>query len=301
MAKRPADRIRTCTAAVALCRRGDRPVAAQRALPTTPARRRKPHRISTVRSSNYTTAVRKKPDDRTAQLALERARLRASQEHYLPRPPASGRRALRRGTRRVPARLGAQSCRPPTSTPPFAKRGRSSEPGSPSRGKARPNCRLSSTRSRDLAPPGLELPEEPSCPTRWCSAMRAACMVFRAIGALGRTSASSSIPAFRDAPITVDLRNISLADALDVGHGEHPHLLPRHRAAHDHDRARHAGQAARVRRGGRPHVLPEQRRHQGSRSTCCASWSTSGRSLRSPRPTRSRSRTRRNASPPPRA
>ena len=72
-------------------------------------------------------------------------------------------------------------------------------------------------------------------------------------------------------------------------------------AEDDHHHPRYAGQAPRVRRRGRPHVLSEQRRSQGSRSTCCASCSTRGDLADRPRPTRSRSRTRRSASPRPRA
>ena len=41
------------------------------------------------------------------------------------------------------------------------------------------------------------------------------------------------------------------------------HVLPRHRAEDGRRHSRHAGQAARVRGRGRPHVLPEQRRSQG--------------------------------------
>ena len=81
MAKRPADRIRTCTAAVALAAAvmagGCATSSAYHAGQTAEAAQDFDRAVV-----NYTTAVRKKPDDRTAQLALERARLRASQEHY---------------------------------------------------------------------------------------------------------------------------------------------------------------------------------------------------------------------------
>ena len=48
------------------------------------------------------------PDDDNARLALERAKLRASQQHAF-RGRTLARRALRRGARRVSGRFGAES------------------------------------------------------------------------------------------------------------------------------------------------------------------------------------------------
>ena len=56
----------------------------------------------------YTKAVRANPDDNEARIALDRARLRASQEHYFRGRPLAGAERLRRGARRVPARLRAE-------------------------------------------------------------------------------------------------------------------------------------------------------------------------------------------------
>ena len=50
-----------------------------------------------------------------------------------------------------------------------------------------------------------------------------------------------------------------------LGLRRHPQFLPHHRAAHAGDRARHAGQAPRVRGGGRPHLLPVECRPEGDR------------------------------------
>ena len=38
-------------------------------------------------------------------------------------------------------------------------------------------------------------------------------------------------PTFREAPVTVDLRNATLEDALEHGGRRDAHVLPRHRAA----------------------------------------------------------------------
>ena len=79
----------------------------------------------------------------------------------------------------------------------------------------------------------------------------------------------------------------------------HAQLLARHRAAHGHHRPRHRRQAARVRGGDRPHVLPEQRRPQGNDRHAAHRRRRAPHLRRSPRPTRSRSRTRPSGSPPP--
>ena len=49
----------------------------------------------------------------------------------------------------------------------------------------------------------------------------------------------------------------------DLDNVEHAYVLQGHGTADDHHRSRHAGQAARVRRRNRSHLLPEQRRSQG--------------------------------------
>ena len=71
-------------------------------------------------------------------------------------------------------------------------------------------------------------------------------------------------PTFREAPVTVDLRNATLDDALSAVAGATRTFFrvtaPRTVARH----SRHAGQAPRVRGRGRPDVLPEQRRPQGN-------------------------------------
>ncbi len=48
-----------------------------------------------------------------------------------------------------------------------------------------------------------------------------------------------------------------------LDHREHAHVLQSHGAAHDHRRPGYAGQASRIRRRSRAHVLSEQRRSQG--------------------------------------
>ena len=189
--------------------------------------------------------------------------IRASQEHYF-----RGRRLAAVGTPRgrpgrVPARVRAE--------PGVRRRRRGAARHAPeaphqARGVARRQDGAAGAH-RALARPRAagSGPARPasSCPTRWCSATRAAgwCS-WRSAGS--RASTSSSIRRFRDAPISIDLRNASLEDALTSVTAS-THTFYRVTAPeHHHDRPRHPCEAPRIRGVGRPDVLPEQRRHQGS-------------------------------------
>jgi general secretion pathway protein D len=68
-------------------------------------------------------------------------------------------------------------------------------------------------RSRNLAPPGLDLPTGVKLPESLMFSNASSRMVFMAVGRFAGLSVVFD-PAFRDAPMTVDLRNNSLEDAL---------------------------------------------------------------------------------------
>ena len=93
------------------------------------------------------------------------------------------------------------------------------------------------------------------------SARRAAATSSRAIGKCANISIVFD-PTFRDQPITIDLRKVKLADALTSVAGATRNFWKANGQRTVDHRPRHAGQAARVRRRSRPHVLPEQRRSQ---------------------------------------
>jgi general secretion pathway protein D len=160
----------------------------------------------------YTKAVRAHPDDRTARLALDRARLRASQEHYF-----RGRRfaAAQRHEDALVEFQVASELTPASSEIETALR--------ETRLKLRARLAVSLDgktelqslveRSRTLAPPGLDLPTGIKLPDSLIFSNASSRMVFMAIGRFAGLSVVFD-PAFRDAPITVDLRNNSLEDAL---------------------------------------------------------------------------------------
>jgi general secretion pathway protein D len=160
----------------------------------------------------YTKAVRAKPGDRTAQLALERARLRASQEHYF-----RGRRL--QGTEHLEEALSefqlAAELNPSAADIDEALR--------ETRQKLRTRLAVSREgktelqalveRSRDLAPAGFDLPEGAKLPDSLVFSNAGSGTVFRAIGRWTDLNVVFDT-AFRDTPISVDLRNASLQDAL---------------------------------------------------------------------------------------
>ena len=160
----------------------------------------------------YTKAVRDKPDDRNAHLALDRARLRAAQEHFFrgrrlaateryedalielqvasELNPTSGEvdAALREVRVKVRARLAASR-----------------------EGKTELQSLIERTRA--LAPPGLDLPTDVKLPDSLLFTSASSRMVFMALARFANLSVVFD-PAFRDQPITVDLRKNSLEDAL---------------------------------------------------------------------------------------
>jgi general secretion pathway protein D len=162
--------------------------------------------------AEYTNAVRARPDDRNAQLALDRARLRASQEHFF-----RGRRL--QATEHFEEALSefqlAAELNPAAADVDAAVRD--------TRQKLRARLAVSHEgktelqalieRSRDLAPAGLELPDGAKLPESLVFSNAQSGTVFKALGRFTDVNVIFD-PGFRDAPISVDLRNISLKDAL---------------------------------------------------------------------------------------
>ena len=160
----------------------------------------------------YTKAVRQRPGDATTRLALERARLRAAQEHF-----SRGRRlaAAERYEEAVVEFQLASELNPTDAQAAAALKD--------SRQKLR--TRLAVTRggrtelqalidrTRDLPPEGLELPAGLKLPDSLTFSNASSRMVFTAIGRI--TGLNVIFDAgFREQPISLDLRNTSLENAL---------------------------------------------------------------------------------------
>ena len=160
----------------------------------------------------YTKAVRENPDDSTARQALNRARVRASQEHFFRgrRLAASDRyeealmelqlaSQLNPGNGDVDALL--RDTRQKLRTRIAVTRGSQTE--------------LESLveRSRELPPPGLDLPEGTKLPDSLAFSQAGSRAVFTALARFAGLNIVFD-PAFREESVTIDLRNTSLEEAL---------------------------------------------------------------------------------------
>ena len=160
----------------------------------------------------YTKAVREQPDDAGARAALNRARVRASQEHFF-----RGRRlaAEERYEQAVIEFQLAAELNPSDGDVDVALR--------ETRQKLRTKIAVSRNgktelqalveRSRDMPLPGLDLPEAAKLPDAMIFSSASSRMVFTALARFAQVSIVFD-PAFRDQTISVDLRNVTLAEAL---------------------------------------------------------------------------------------
>jgi general secretion pathway protein D len=161
----------------------------------------------------YAKAVRANPDDRTMRLALDRAKIRASQDHYF-----RGRRlaaAERHEDALVELQLAAElnpAAADVDSALREARRKLRTKLAVSREGKTELQALIE--RSQDLAAPGLDLPAGLKLPDSLVFSNASSRMVFMALGRLAGVSLVFD-PAFRDAPISLDLRNLSLEEALE--------------------------------------------------------------------------------------
>ena len=160
----------------------------------------------------YTKALRARPDDTAARAALERVRLRAAQEHF-----NRGRR-LAATERHEEALVEFQIATELNPTDPQVETALRE-----ARQKLRTKLAVSRDgktelqtlvqRARELPPPGLDLPAGVKLPDTLTFSNASSRMVFTAIGRIaGLNMVFDS--AFREAPISLDLRNTTLPDAL---------------------------------------------------------------------------------------
>src|SRR5687768_8412209 len=160
----------------------------------------------------YTKALRTRPDDTAARAALERVRLRAAQEHF-----NRGRRltATERHEEALVELQIASELNPTDAQVNAAVR--------EARQKLRTKLAVSRDgrtelqtlvqRARELPPPGLDLPAGVKLPDSLTFSNASSRMVFTAIGRISGLNVVFD-SGFREAPISLDLRNTTLPDAL---------------------------------------------------------------------------------------
>jgi general secretion pathway protein D len=160
----------------------------------------------------YTAALRANPDDMDARTGLTRAKIRAAQEHYF-----RGRRfagADRPEEALVEFQLASELNPTDVQVDQALRetRQRVRAKVAVSRG-GKTDLEALIERSRDLAPPGLDLPADAKLPDSLVFSNASSRAVFRSIAQFAGLSVVFD-SAFRDEPISIDLRNMSLESAL---------------------------------------------------------------------------------------
>jgi general secretion pathway protein D len=162
----------------------------------------------------YTKALRQNPDNADARLSLDRAKLRASQDHF-----SRGRRfaALGKLDQALIEYEVASELNPTNADVDEELRS--------TRNKLRAKVAVAREgktelqtiieRARDLPPPGLDIPQGVKMPTTLTFRDASSRDVFTAIARLANISLIFD-SAFRETPVTVDLRNATLDDALST-------------------------------------------------------------------------------------
>jgi general secretion pathway protein D len=164
--------------------------------------------------AEYTQALRLAPDNTDARLGLERARLRAAQDHFV-----KGRRLAALGKfEEALVEYGLAAELNPSSAD-IDQELRSTRNSLRARvavsteGKTALQTLID--RSRNLAPPGLDLPQDVKMPASLTFRDASSRDVFTSIARFANIGIVFD-STFRDMPITVDLRNASLEDALNT-------------------------------------------------------------------------------------
>ncbi len=165
----------------------------------------------------YTQALRAKPDDNDAHVSLDRAKLRASQDHF-----NKGRRLEAVGKydqALVELELAAELNPSAGDVDEELRSTRNKlrlKIAVPREGKTELETIIE--RTRDLPPPGMDLPQGVKMPASLIFRDASSRDVFTAITRLANISVIFD-SSFREAPVTVDLRNASLDDALTTVSG----------------------------------------------------------------------------------
>jgi general secretion pathway protein D len=160
----------------------------------------------------YTKAVRLKPDDATARLSLDRAKVRASSDHF-----NRGRRlsAVGKFDEALVEYQLASELNPTSSEVDEAMRATRNQLRAKvavaREGKTELEALIE--RARDLPPPGLDLPADIKMPESLTFRTASSRDVFLSIAKFAQISIGFD-PTFRESPITIDLRNTSLDNAL---------------------------------------------------------------------------------------
>jgi len=165
----------------------------------------------------YSKALRLKPEDGNTRAALERAKLRASQDHFTRarRLAATGKLDQALVEYQIAAELNPSNGDLDREL--LATRNKLRAKVAVAR-EGKTELQTLMDRTRELPPPGMDLPTGVKMPASLTFRDAASRDVFTAISRLANISVIFD-STFRDTPVTVDLRNASLDDALTTVSG----------------------------------------------------------------------------------
>ena len=161
----------------------------------------------------YTRALQEDPNNGAARAGLERSRLRAALEHF-----ARGRRFYDSGRLNealVELQLAAElNPTDPNVTNLLSLVTKEIETKAAVAREGKTALEALIERSRTMQPPGLELPSDVRLPTALTFRDASARDIYTALARFANLNIVFD-PQFRDQPVTIDLRNASIQDALD--------------------------------------------------------------------------------------
>jgi general secretion pathway protein D len=160
----------------------------------------------------YSKALRESPDDLTVRKALERSKLRASEVHFTRarRLSSTGRLEEALAEYQVAAELSPANGELQDELRSTRTKLRNKLPVA-REGKTQLETLIES--SRNLAPPGLDLPKDVKLPDSLVFRDASSRDVFISVGRFAGVGVAFD-PAFRDAPLSIELRGSTLEDAL---------------------------------------------------------------------------------------
>ncbi|HEY5619781.1 MAG TPA: secretin N-terminal domain-containing protein [Vicinamibacterales bacterium] len=159
----------------------------------------------------YTRVLQQDPDNRDAHFGLERSKLRAAEAHFMRgrRHDAAGRLTEALVELQLAAELNPTD---PNIVDLLNSVQTQARAGAGSRG-GKTQLETLIERSRNLQPPGLELPPDVRLPAALTFRDASARDIYTALARFANLNIVFD-PQFRDQPITIDLRNASVEDAL---------------------------------------------------------------------------------------
>jgi general secretion pathway protein D len=162
--------------------------------------------------AEYTAAVKKHPNDRTTQLALQRAKLRAGQDHLARarRLEATGKLDEALVEYQIAAEMNPTSGDVDTALRNIRNQLRNKVV---IRNEGKTQLETLIEQSRNLGPPGLDLPADVRLPASLVFRDASVRDIFTVIARFANLNIVFD-PAFRDDRITIDLSNVSLDQAL---------------------------------------------------------------------------------------